>query len=673
MALLNDVRNIIKPITTIDYTTFNQNLDNILENLIIHNNTIYNSYMFNHIIYNTNNELKDIFITILSKHINSYIKNQRNHFRNLNKKNKLDIKDFNNFFDECYKLINKLNGMFQHIIPNNSNKSVKCKWGDSELWNILIKNITNILLDDVIFKYAITNNIKKLPSTEKNPDIFKLHNYLLTFFQYIPTINFTHHIIIMDEAFIDIIDNNINNIDIDVYKFKRVYKYYMDYYVNYYYITKDYELLKFKEYLTNCIKKIFENNNIAYIKNVITIYKKEFISLMKHINFSNILLSFPINDINSYISYYNTLYEITKQTNLESIVIDCIKENNLKYFKTFEDVSYLADLINTDILNSQINDFYYILGYYCNKDEFIMAICQKLMERIIYTYSNNIIEINHQTIFSNIFKFKEPQNILKYNTIRNDYIESIKLWNSSFENQNNFKLIITSLDAWKINHSIGYSDTIINTEEFTTLLCNKMFQYNDMNKSTEINKKIIVYPHLGCVEIEIYNKKITVLPAHMLCLELFVSFDTNLMYDLIFNKMKQSMSNYSNDFIKSIIDSLIGPILIKMTNDLLRVRTDIQEINMIDIFYNNNHKLSIIKEMKEELVHNKIDIIMTNINHFIKQFEQINIDTLYDLVSINIKLFKVNKDYYKEAIDKLVKNDYIDINKDNYIKKIIYG
>ena len=191
-----------------------------------------------------------------------------------------------------------------------------------------------------------------------------------------------------------------------------------------------------------------------------------------------------------------------------------------------------------------------------------------------------------------------------------------------------------------------------------------------MNKFNNIKKKLLIYPHLGCVDIEIYNKQIKVLPAHMFCLELFVSFDTCLSYDLIFNKVKQNMSNYTDEYIKSIIDSLFDHILIK-TKDDIRVKTNINNnINMIDIYYSiNNVKQTIIKEMKEELCHNKNDIIMANINHFVKKFDKINIDVLYELVSNNINLFKMNKDIFSKAIDRMTINDYISL-EDNNIRKI---
>jgi hypothetical protein len=187
-----------------------------------------------------------------------------------------------------------------------------------------------------------------------------------------------------------------------------------------------------------------------------------------------------------------------------------------------------------------------------------------------------------------------------------------------------------------------------------------------------------MYPHLGCVEIEINNNNskniVYVLPAHMFCLELFVSFDTELPYDIVFNKVKQNMSNYSDEFIKKIIDSLIDTILIKR-NDILRVRTNINNdqkghINIIDIFHSmNNTKNIIIKKLKEELCHDKIDIIISNINHQIKKYEQINTNTLFEIIMNSLTLFEFNKDLFEKAITKMKNNDYIDI-VDNKIKKI---
>ena len=192
MALLNDIKGLIKPINIISYDNFYKSIDNILENLIVHNNTSYNSFVFNHIIYNqstNDNTLKDTISDCIKQHLSSNIKNQRIHFRNLNKKNKLNVSDFNLYFDNIYKLVTKLNGMFQHIIPNNTNNTNKkngingtYKWGTSILWDYAINTINNVLINDIIFKYSINNNINNNIDS-KNPDISRLNYYINIFIE----------------------------------------------------------------------------------------------------------------------------------------------------------------------------------------------------------------------------------------------------------------------------------------------------------------------------------------------------------------------------------------------------------------------------------------------------------------------------------------------------------
>ena len=61
---LRDIRQIINPFPQHYYNEFNENIDNILENLIVHNNVIMNSYILNDIIYNNRNGFnKDKFIS----------------------------------------------------------------------------------------------------------------------------------------------------------------------------------------------------------------------------------------------------------------------------------------------------------------------------------------------------------------------------------------------------------------------------------------------------------------------------------------------------------------------------------------------------------------------------------------------------------------------------------
>ena len=79
----------------------------------------------------------------------------------------------------------------------------------------------------------------------------------------------------------------------------------------------------------------------------------------------------------------------------------------------------------------------------------------------------------------------------------------------------------------------------------------------------------------------------------------------------------------------------------------------------------------IIKQMKEELCNDKIDIIITNINHHVKKYEEININVLYEIIINSITIFEINKDIFMKAINRMIKNDYIQLN-DNKVKKYIF-
>jgi hypothetical protein len=136
------------------------------------------------------------------------------------------------------------------------------------------------------------------------------------------------------------------------------------------------------------------------------------------------------------------------------------------------------------------------------------------------------------------------------------------------------------------------------------------------------------------------------------------------------------MSNYSDEFIKSIINSLIGNIIIKTKEDNYRITTDLKNnntiINMIEIFHNmNNTKKTIVKNIKEELCHQREDIIMANINHHIKKFDYISTADLYDWIELNINIFDVDIETYGKVLYNMKQNDYIEIN-DNKVKKMIY-
>jgi hypothetical protein len=682
MTTLLDIRQIIKPLNCPFNNTFSKDLDHILENIIIRDNMMYNSYVFNHMIYNLSyDELKEQIIGIIKKHLSSNIKNQRMHFRDLKKKNQLNVTNFTFYFDKMYKLISKLSGMFQHIIPTTQHKNRK--WGDNIIWRIFTELIFNILIIDINLKFAITTTIKNQNDTDDDNIIFKLNIYIKNYSYYTDTPNENYKIFVdmLDDILIETIEYNILDVNDnmnDVFKFNKLQKEYLNNYYKYKYITKEIGFSHFKDAIIKQLNLIFSKNNIDFINNFLETYINELDKLSSHIDIKMIIFSCTPTDIKSFISYYYNLYTITLNKSIAPIIIDCIKENINKYIKTIDDITYLADIINTLIIRKKINKFYYFLGaHVCNIDEFAAIISQNLMERIIYNtthYDYTFYDYEFQNYVNNmsILTTKYKGLFHKYNVILNDLFDSYG-FNRDFNNEyidTNF--LITSIDSWKINHSCGNSPNIINKEEFTTYLSHLLLKYNNFPNNSTINKKLILYPHIGSVNITIGDSELIVLPAHMFCLEHFQTIETLINYDVLFEAVKENMINYKDEFIKSIIDSLIiAKILILKNNEVrLSVRIDKKPnvINMIEIFNNIHQSHQIIKkEIIKEIAHDRNDVIMTNINHYIK-IKSYEKSELFNIIKDNIKVFELNEELFDKSLKCMLDKDYINMEGNNILK-----
>jgi hypothetical protein len=667
MTSLVDIKNIIKPIP--DYLNNKLNFDNILENLIMHNNMICNTYVLNHIIYNNKSpNFKTTIFDIIKKYIDSNTKNTRTHFRNLNKKNKLNVEVLNEYFDNIYKLVNKLSGMFQHIIPININK--KKKWGDSQLWDYCIESINRIICDDPVFKFALN---KSISDSSRNQEVFKLNMYIQNFSNYLTNSEEFYNSFVnkLDIELLDALQLIESDIDANIKminNFRRVYKYYIDAFYNFNYITKIKPFTHLKTYIRTVIENILKSNDINIIISFLDCYKKEINILFDHIDLSFDFIHYKPDNIDNYIKYYNTIYNLTNKESNKTIIIELIKQNINNYFNDFDSINYLANIINNDINNDiNINNFYYILGMEIkNKDEFITLITYKLMDRIIYKTINIDKEYNHLNYLLTLCK-NDTKLLYKYRTIFNDYNES-KAINSMINIKG--KVTITSYNLWRINYQLGSTDLVINNEEFTTKVCNIMYNYKKLFNN-EHTKKLIVYPHTGFVDINIGESKLIVLPAHMFCLEVFTKFDSMYPYQELYDILKKNLTNYSDKFINDILNSLFIGGVLKKVDDMVRLRTDIPPyLNLIDV-YHYNIKDTIKEKILCELANDRCDIIMSNINHLLKLKEYINMNNLKYNTSKSIKLFEVTDDLFTKAIDKLIKGDYIKIIDQN-VSKIMY-
>ncbi len=695
MALFNDIRSIINPLPQKYYSDVFDNMDSILENIIINSSNsnnftqsvYYNSFVFNHILYSKvdKNDIKTKVIECVKKHLSSNIRNQRIHFRELNRKNKLNVSDFNIYFDNFYKLLNKLNAMFLHIIDEKNNTN-KFKWGTSVITNTGIDCICRFLCEDIIFKSTILKYVNnKLTNKTNDSDMYKLNIYMNIFSDYMINssgVNWYENTFLasLDEALVKTIpyitsaDMDVEQNIIDVNNFAIMNKYYNESYKTYYYITKQYTLKLFNIEITNSLKNILSSNDIYFVKEFIVNYKKELGELFKHKSLDSvmILLSFTPTDFQTFISYYFAINAIIVNKNDSNDYINLYVKDKINSSYGSEQIEELANIINSNIL-LDISDYhhhlYYKLGqYFKNQDEYIMVLCQKLMERCIYSNIDYDVELYNYNIMSNIYSDKKI--LYNYNKILKDKANSNNYGTSII----NF--LITSNNLWKFNYSTGYTDTIINCEEFTTSICNCIAKYN-INESPN-NKKLIGYPHIGFVDITILNSNIIVLPAHMFILENFNEV-SEFSFKLLVDFTKMNMTNYPDEYIFKLFDSLfISKVLIKNENDVILNKEYLSQnnqINVIDIINSINSitKIEIKKQIDAVLAHERDDIIKTNISHFLKN-KDYNIDELFKEIYNKINVFELTREMFNKALDSMIKNDYIITNDSDksILKKLFY-
>ncbi len=667
MALLNDVRMIIKPIAN-----QNINIDHYLENLIIHDNSNINIYNINNYIYSSINNDETIIniINIIKKYIESNIKNQRNHFRMLNKKNKLSLIDFINYFDKFIKLNIKIYTAFHHIIKNNKNE--KKIWNDNEIIQFSIQKLVDLLYQDIIMKITIRKNISENIDNKKNTELFRFNYYTVNFNEYYPVydlfVNLVSESIITALEFIKLdVDENINKI----YHFNKLSQYYLASLQNYNYIVKNKEMIIFKEHIEFYINSILINNNINNIISFLTTYKDHLLLLNEHINVLVVLINYQPTNFKDFLLYYSTILNIFEYKDIKNNIMIGIKMN-MENFDTTENCEYLVNIINYNIIhniNPDCNWIYYIIGYHMiNKDEFVINICQKFMNRAIYSNINTKNEFNNYLLFNKAF---ENDTLLhyKYKIIFTNIFRSndFNTLNNIFNNK--LKMLVINPEAWNLN-IYGYSNNIINKNIFTAYLCNILYNYN-----LKTQKHLNYYLHLGHVDITIQDTQLIVLPAQMLCIEQFSGFNKPIKYNDFYENIKINLNNYDNNFISKIIKSL--DCILEKDGDNIFMKPfnksfSFKYINLIDVFHNiNNTNMIIKKNIQLELAHSRIDIINSVINHFIKQ-QDYNMDKLYNKVKEQITIFELDQILYMDSIKNMISKDYIEYNSNTkMIKKIL--
>lgn len=651
---LNDIHGIIKPMPSNLTKEFNENIDSFLENLIVYNNQIFSTHIFNHLSY-SNQESEKLVLESATKHTITLLKKNRLYFRELSKKNKFTLDNITEFIDVFYKLITKVNSILIHYSGNTLEQFPQLKWSNSVYIHKSIEYLCEYLLNDNIIVKAINLNIFEydnlIETDKKNVQLFKFYNLVKIINEY----NVSK--LSIDSIISTALLSNIPKLDISIpidsnlatiYNFKNMIKYYNDCKKYYYYIS---DLSLILEQVDTVFNTIINSETDTFIQEFIITYSKCIIINPDAI--SKLLTKINNTHFKKVIEYYSAIFRIlNNQPLLKDIVIISFQQYVVNY-NTSQYIQYIVNIINDNILNKQCNEFAYIIARFINLDEFITLICNKLIFRAIYQSFNEAIEIVNYNTLARYFCRKYTY---KYKSILNDIINKKD------------NLLITSYYNWSINYEVGHIDSITNLGECSNELHTMISNYNIANT----NKHLIIYPHLSIVDctFTIDNKPTTIIMtvAHMLCLEQYTNPDYCVEYVALYTRLSSNLVGYTDEFIKNIINQLIGTVLV-YSNTLLTINKNMpSKLNLLESMY--SYEIESIKKIYIELAHERTDIVQSYISSYLKQSPS-NIDTLYSYCKTNIKVFDMTKELFDESIQYMLKHYYISIDETN-VNKIHY-
>jgi hypothetical protein len=680
MTSLIDKNHIIMPFSSkiIDETAGGKY--NFLENFIINDNILYHPSMFQYYIF-ANYNYNKLSVELIEKHkiklietsityLTQSLKAQRNIFRELTRSNKLELSNVITFIKEYYNKVNKINTMLIHCqVSKGSTYDPKYRLGKTQFiikaYNVLCSTILEDHFITILLKKSIHNNdefIKQYSCYIKNYDSY-VSNFYKSYLKLIGTFLYDNR---------PTIDYEIKTTVRNIYLFNHYMQYLNNCYTKYYYLVKDDEMLlsalttTVLEILSQIIQSLDTDDLIEFTCQ----YKNDLLKLQKYDKL--VVYRFidkQVSSVTDIVNYYNCLLNFLPTSNTEEIISTIIL-GKLKLFDNSDNIKLLALKANNNIINDTINNnqIIYMLGHKLSyKDEFIKLLEYNLMQRLLYHWSfepvSSLFEVQNYVLLSKYFTDKE---LYKYNIILDDYSQSYKQHSNKF-------VLIASQGIWDINFSQGSTKTVCKNGTFTKILYEIHQQYRTESK----NQFLINYPHLGMVDITIrFNShkqktNIIMLPAHMMFLELFCNGVTNTIRPKItikqaFEKLDgQNLSNYPIKFINNIISSFIIAKLVEKSGENYVFNENYvgeSKINLINIFNQINSNDVVIKKVYEELAYTRNDIISCSANHYLKKSQlPIKQDILVNMVINNIKAFKAPVELINTTLNKMEKDDYIQI------------
>ena len=373
----------------------------------------------------------------------------------------------------------------------------------------------------------------------------------------------------------------------------------------------------------------------------------------------------------------NSLYQ-----ELNNILIDMVQSDFC------EDVSYLFSVIvNLDDKNICFKRYH-----------------QELMLRLSKQYEESdikeVIAYENRLVHKLTKCFTGAQRYKLKKTIK-DFDESAK-FNQNFRLEiakskcsqylpANFNIITTSYNIWDTNvldiatRIDNFDDAIRNSSQFFSgplLKFIKMYSKLFI-AATKSNEYLNWYLHTGSVSLNYQSNNgkiyLKMLPIQAIILELFDWQDAVSINEILNHGI---LNSYDRKEKEKILDIFINfSILIKIKNpnhdsEIVVFNMDIPEssgeINIIEQFFEVSSLPKKWEEEKEiELANNKIDIVKSKINHYLKKSTQTSQDLFKLCKTINV--FSLDEELFDRAIKSMIEQEYISYNdQDSTYLKLVY-
>ena len=605
-------------------------------------------------------------------HLNIFENNVKSYLKGINKEMKAKVKTghftivaLNDFLLEFH---NKISFLLNILIDKSYINNII---------NFVIKELFKNIITDSIIKTYIENVILNFQYKSDLHKLFEMfNNFSLLYTEKTELLEKKLWLRSISNMYISSLNTDILPIPQDLQRLQNFYNLILHYkniseYLNF--INDDLNIIiktlsnKIIDDFIEIIKKnslediyfVLNENILSLITKdeYITILRPEIIMLINKINNDNFIIILKImskiNNVfdNIFQNYKNNINFLLNDKIIDkSCYPDFIKELNV-FIKNNQEIPFTF----FSIIINYLQDYDLLFKLYYE------SFCQRVFCNEIHEYDTLFIKlhVNKNNTWNNNNNTWDNNNTW-YNKIKK-IIDDKKLSKQH--------ILYTSMNSLPINYNDFVKIESLHSsnmyESLQSIFIYEICKTNERLIITNKSQEMCLLLHYGEIKIDYNDKEIILLPIQYVILELFQNID-ELDIDIIMNK--KFFSHYSEKFKKDIILSFHNSGLFKMKDNKLILSKSIKtDINLIEIFLSNNEYFNVSKVIEEEFVHDRVDIIKTLINHNIKLKPLSYQDLFTSCVSQN-KVFTLEDDIFKKAIDYMIEHDYIEVKEELYYK-----